>query len=94
MNKCNSCGTEKEVCCIFIGIKRKRNWEQEFLAKRGAIKDNDFQLCSSCQKEIKEFKATEVVKELNQNNLVDTECFPPNYLKSSNFTAKGAQKVQ
>ncbi|CAI2162205.1 12442_t:CDS:2 [Funneliformis geosporum] len=44
--------------------------------------------------EVKEFQAAEVVRELNQKNLTDTECFPPNYLKPSNFTAEGAWKVQ
>lgn len=96
MNECNSCGTQQEVGWISYSesVKRKRNWEQEFLTKKGINKDNNFQLCSPCQKEIKEFKATEVVKELNQKNLVDADCFPPNYLKASNFTTPGAQKVQ
>ena len=96
MNKCNSCGTQQGLCWINYSesVKRKRNWESEFLAKKGIVKDNDFQLCSPCQTEVKEFKVVEVVKELSQKNLTDIECFPPNYLKLSNFTAKGAQKVQ
>lgn len=98
MNKCDVCGAQQGLCWINYSesVKRKRNWEQEFLAKKGVVKENnfEFQLCSPCQTEIKEFKATEVTKELNQKNLVDAECFLPNYLKSSNFTDAGAKKVQ
>ncbi|CAI2184863.1 4239_t:CDS:2 [Funneliformis geosporum] len=67
---------------------------QKILTKKGVVKANDFQFCSPCETEVKEFQAAEVVKELNQKNLTDTECFPPNYLKPSNFTTEGARKVQ
>lgn len=88
MSKCDSC--RKEVAWTWISysdsVQRKRNWEKEFLAaKKGIIKNNDFQLCSPCQKEIKEFEVNEVVKELGQNNLVDAEYFPPGYLKINKF---------
>jgi hypothetical protein len=64
------------------------------LAQKGITKKNNFQLCRSCQIEIKNYKADEVIKELSQKNLVDAECFPPNYLKANNFTTERAQKVQ
>lgn len=95
---CNGCGKNKEVqyICYAENFLTKRNWDAEFLVKKGRKKEdkNNFRFCDKCREELKKYRAEELINELDQKNLATSDDFPKYYFSKGNFTHEGYQKVK